>query len=435
MFTFSYYSKFRFEYLTSNNYNPQLYNSVFDDPMYNNNIITTTVTLVTNNLIAVNLQYSAYDFYKNNGLLIDMYNMYKNLSYNDNSYLVYNSLEVGSLPEVYHYHIQKAKLMRPHFQRINSNIKGFYKVSGNTYANMYCIKINEFGLENLFNLFPKFAYECREVSQYGNIYKYSMQIFFYCIDLIDCMFFSFKKTNVINIYIQEDGILPQQYWDDIYGTLYQRENIIYLPVGIVIFEGTELNLTNSLVTEMKSLYHEHPNINGIMTNILSSNLGKVKAITKNIRLNPLRACMNIEKQFENAIFNKKNINIICKRLPYLYKLNENDGLIYVNGNKYFITTVNETDIMRENNYENYIYPLYYGKITHNNKIFEIYQEITTYFDTYIDFEEHNLRSDNNIINAFVVCVFHNLIYLKKNIMLYIIFKIYLTCMYAPSFVI
>lgn len=418
MMTFEYYNSFNFQYLESYNYNPNLYYSKFDN---NNNILTPTITPYTKNIVSINLDYSAYDFFNNSELLTNMYNTYKDLSY-DNTFLVYNSLEGGSLPEVYHYHIQKVKLFDINLS--HEVTEGLIEINplNSSFAPMYAIKITDDNISHILNNFPKFAYKCREVKIGDDIYKYIIQIFFYTFKGNKYLLFSFRRTNTKNIKVNKGRII-QEYWDDIYGKAYDKYGIIYLPVGIIIYgnkENKELILTDDIINEMKRPFITHPNIIKLFNTYMRN-----EPVVHINNYSNLKECTNIPKIISNSIIEGFVENIFCRRLPYLYTFKEqyygketNCGLLDIGGNKFFSMQVNEAlekniiynDVFKNTNY---IFPLYYASFTHNSSKYMIFQELLTNLHAYIDFDNKNLEINNNIINSFMLVVLHNLIKLNK----------------------
>lgn len=405
MFSPFYYNTFKFEYFDSINYNPQLYNFEY----HNNNIIIPTITPVTNNLICVNLNYNTYDFFSNKGLLIDMYNTYKNLAHYDKTFLVYNSLELGSLPEIYHYHIQKAIIQKPTFVKI---LDGLYEAHASTFANVYCIKISEIELENFYDNFGAFIYNCRKVLFKGMYYKYSAQIYFYNFDDEDYLLFSFRKTSVKNIVVKNNK-LSQAYWDDIYGSSFEKYGIIYLPIGIVICNNSLSDITENMIKDMKKPFVPHP--------LIKKKYEKYMFKKTEIKYyQNIVACSNIGRDIDNAIKNDTIANIKCNMLPYLYK-DGDTGLLHIGGNKFYVTKFSELANKYINFETKYIYPIIYAQFIYKNEKYMLFQEIMSNLKVYINFENNNLINDNNIINLFMLSVLNSLLVLKKkhNIVYYI----------------
>ena len=429
--TYPYYKKFNFETFVSYQYNPSLFSSenINNNIFFESYILTPTVTPYTKNIVVIKYDQTAYDFYFDDRLFIDMYVIHNNLG---EKYLVFNSLELGSLPEVYHYHIQKVNLIKPSMKKLYD---GLYEINGgryivenrqminNPYAKMYCINISEIGFEILKKIFGIFLWNCRFVVIDGIKYKFSAQIFFYKFDGDSYLMFGFRKNRVSDIVITPDGYLSDAYYDQIYGDAFAKYGIIYLPVGIIHTNNYKI-LSDDLVVEIKNPFHYHPNISKIFKNILKS---KNNTISKNLlKLGYLSNCLSLNKFFNNK---NKIFCVACNNLPILYKYSDTYiesvtecGLMDIGNNMMYYIKIN--NLSMEQHIENeiasnmeYVYPKYYGTMISNER-YMLFEQINTNLDIFIEYEWQNLYFNDNVINAFLVQFYYCIKKLSDNNLLW-----------------
>jgi hypothetical protein len=422
MLTYDYYTKFNFDTFVSYKYNPTLYNSekINKQNIIESYILTPTITPHLGNIVVIRLDKNAYDFYFENRLFADMWQTY--ISLPDN-YLVYNSIELGSLPEIYHYHIQKVKLTKPRMIKLT---EGFYKIDGNIslidngdqyynpYANMYCIGVDEIGIDNLLENLGVFLWKCRYVVIDDIAYKFSSQIFLYNFGDQDYLMFSFKKNKISNIRLVNES-LSKEYYDDIYGDSYQKYGLIYLPLGIIICneKSNPRFLDNDIIKSIKLPYVYHPTIEKIYADVFGSNKTNNKISTGTY----LSECLKINNIF-NTVDVHSDTKINCNRLPILYTytdkyfdLQTECGLINIDNNLlHYIKNLNVPTsiikLMSTNNNIGNVFVKYYGMFNNKSDTYMLFEHTYTNLDLFIDFEKDKLANNSNILNAFLLNIYY-----------------------------
>jgi len=104
-----YYNYFLYDNIKTNNYNTTIYNSIYCNKL----VLSPTVSPFSYDHIVFlsydinkNIsEYKAIDIYYNKDLILEMFNIYKNIIKLNKTYVLINNIETGSLPEVYHFHI------------------------------------------------------------------------------------------------------------------------------------------------------------------------------------------------------------------------------------------------------------------------------------------------------------------------------------------
>ncbi|ARF10129.1 hypothetical protein Hokovirus_1_8 [Hokovirus HKV1] len=424
MLTYNYYKKFNFGYIHTYNFNPTLFASKYLNNY--NLIITPTITPYTSNLVALIPSNTAYDFFIDSKKLLDsMYELYIDLN-KDQKYLIYNSLETGSLPELYHFHIQKIELTKPKLEQIS---KGLYKViNDNIWGNMYCFAIQEMSWDKLCLILPLLLFKCRSYVKEDDKYKYSAQIYLYPFDNVDYLYFSFKKNNVKNIKLNPDKYLINEYWQELYGNSYVKYNMRYLPVGIIMYNNDTnkpLIINDEVIKEIHSAYHYHPNIKNVYKKVLITLTGKTRDHSI-IPYDYINSCISLTARFAFTLYgNKKIINGSCKNLPFLYKDTEqffgsevNTGVLYINGNKFYVINVDNNSDKQEESIHKivkyncpFIFPYYYNSFVNDKKKYMCFQSIQTNVLKYLNFNKHDLKHD--FIHLCILVVAYNLLYLYQ----------------------
>ena len=137
---FSYYDNFMYNDIQTYKFNPTIYQSI----LCGNYILTPTISPYTNDHIVVisfdinkkKSNNNAISFYYNNNLILDMFEIFKNIINYDKTFTVVNNIETGSLPEVYHFHIftNKFNLKLNDFDEFyikklyNDDVSNFYEI-------------------------------------------------------------------------------------------------------------------------------------------------------------------------------------------------------------------------------------------------------------------------------------------------------------------
>lgn len=414
MFKPSYYKSFSYLHYDAMNYNPTLFNS----SQCNEYIITPTVSPYTNNIVMLGYvmgsDYSktAYDFFFDPKLIYDMYKIWKDLG---DDYLIYNSLEVGSLPEIYHFHVQKAKLYEPIFNLVTT-IDGIelYLVEDSPQTNLYAIKI----IPDILYKIPYLLWQCREYNDGNNIYKYCAQIYFYKFASTDYVLFSFRKVNVNNIRISGDGTsMVSAYYSELFGNALNDYSIIYLPVGIISYTNKHnkpFKINKNIIESMKRPYVQNPLIVDKFMKYMSE---KYKVTYDNAQSDDHYQYFDIDVQIKSTMLNpdEKNriINIKYYVLPKLYSINQKKifrhdvttSRIQLTGNDYYaIECNNDTlhhDIIKCYKIED-VFPKYYCTINNVNNYVSLFSPVKTTLDKFIQIDMNILRHNSELINAFII---------------------------------
>lgn len=436
-----YYQTFEIDSYNAKNFNPTLYSS----EICGRYIITPTIHPDSENavIIAYNMKTgsynTAYDFYKDPTFIFEMYKIFCNLNSDQNqSYLVYNSLEVGSLPEVYHFHIMRCNLKMPKNMKLISD--DFYKVDGSTgpHANMYAVKLPRHG--NHFDDVKKVLYRIpellNELRYYHDTsteekYRFSSQIWFAFIENQEFLFISFRRINIKNIKVV-NGNMVQGYFDDAFGRTLNDYNIIYGPVGLISYRdkhNKDFVLTPKIIKDMKAPFVYHPEFEMKIKEVFNTGY-KFNYVTMTIPENTNPLCTNIDVDIEKSIYMPilgRTAYIECDSFPSLYVIgdlylnNNNKKLIHgrtnLSGDHYYYIKTNANDIGTTNDllliaqkYDNTpYYPKYYTRVTTSDLTREryfLFAPVKTNLNDFLELDQANLKHDSSIINAFIVIMVH-----------------------------
>lgn len=432
-----YYNKFYYDNIITYKYNPTLNTSY----IYNKYVITPTIMPVTeDHLVFIiynkdkNIKISAYDFYDdtNKFLIYEMYEIYSSLSKNNNKYILINSLEAGSLPEIYHFHIQKNTF---NLSFIDTNNKYYIDINNYIKHNDYLYEINEhkqFSNIYLINLsikkeilylIPELIFKLR---LYNNE-QYMAQLFFLTIDKQIYLCISFKKVKIQLKQIDKmTGNYIQEYYDELFGDLYNKYKIIYYPFGLIIYQDEDnIQITNEIENKMKSKYHKHNNFINIFNNIIlkekNYNYNNNNNIGNSIYFKDILK-KTINKNFDKYV----DIIDINRKLSIIYNLENieilnniyTNGRVDFNGDEYYYLSGNNIDIKYYNNllnsndyYDIFLY--YYCLLKYQNINYYIFEPIKTTLDKFLEYDINNLFNDPNLINYFIFKVYYIIYTLSK----------------------
>ena len=279
-----YYEYFCFGNKLVSNYNPNKYYHT----RAGDYLITPTVTPRSSDVIITTVDNKkTAQFYYDYTLLQDMYMIWIKLNLNNTpskQFMIYNSLETGSIPDYYHYHVQdisnpsnaKADLIS------ETLIGNLYQIrQGAGYANMYALDISllekpaaEYASESkknkwdtqMFSKIIKFFKKCRHAYNGKISCVYVPQIFFLKtkignnLDQKNYLFFSFRRAETRNIKVDDKGNMCQTYFDQLYGNSYENYGLIYLPIGIIMHQNsisdTAFHENQYLPQELKTVYQQ-----------------------------------------------------------------------------------------------------------------------------------------------------------------------------------
>ena len=174
-----------------------------------------------------------------------MYEIFCNLTKKDEKYFLVNSLEVGSLPDTYHFHILKQKEINnisnlktfSDEEYIINNIKIYIINDKYIYKSLYIIYDINIGIIN------KIPLLLEKLRSYDNKH-YMAQIFFIKIEdnkkYIDCLVITFKRVIITKKILNESNKFNQDYYDELFGNKNDKyEKLIYYPIGIIFYKNKD----------------------------------------------------------------------------------------------------------------------------------------------------------------------------------------------------
>jgi hypothetical protein len=350
-----------------------------------------------------------------------MYNIFKILKDINETYVLINNIEAGSLPEVYHFHIFTNNFLL-NFNDIEKEFidkdKDFYEIKAHKiYANMYIIiNIDEDKINFIFKLINNIR------NSLIDNYLYIPQLYFLLINdngkKYDSLIISFKKINYNNIEIKNDN-LKKEYYNELF--LDKEHSIYYYPYGIIhLAKNIEsFILDDDLINKIKSYYILIPNIiNYLNIDINNNNIIIKNNIGFSYYLNQLLLqTLDIKfNKFNNTIETDNRTYI----LPILYKIHDikineyiyENGIIDFSQSLYYYIKVESINYIHFNNfiYELYkkfnninnILPYYYCNIKINNNYYYIFENIKTTLDIFLELDIKNLKNDNNLVDYFML---------------------------------
>ncbi|ARF10241.1 hypothetical protein Hokovirus_1_120 [Hokovirus HKV1] len=331
MFDNDYYSTINVKNITCYNYNPVLRVKYISD--YNPNIyyyITLTNDPVHKDhfvIINQNKELRAHHFYypkKNYDILRDMINI--NLKTGN---YVYNSIELGSIPEVIHFHTSSEKppldtitnmVNIRHIIYANDGIT-FYKVINKKFicSKFYYITANYDKIDLLTQILPNSLL----LSRYDDNFKYASQLFI-CPDNGNYLriVITFRKVNS-SYYRLENGRFPQIYFDSLFTVTQIKYNILgYESINIDETQINDKNYIASIIENKKNNMKYYCD-NTFVYNVLFENIliSQLTSKTNETNIKPILTSAplpnNIMQLFHNMlkiIYKTNNKNIINKKI-------------------------------------------------------------------------------------------------------------------------
>lgn len=388
-------------------------------------IILPTVVPYFDNILFILQNNTSYDFYYDPKFIMDMYNIFENISKHNKTTILVNSLEIGSLPDVYHFHIIDSYFDIDVPEHITKN-NVFYELDNiNEFAKCYVMKNPT--PQSLIKI-PYFLYSLRYYQQN----KYSGQLFFFKNNKNNYILISFRKAAVKNITLNKINgkyYMNDNYYTENYGKFYDNTGIIYYPCGLISVNTSKdyVDILNKIVSnhiptinKMKNVFHWHPTFTSAWDQLKYFN----SDVYVNINIpNVNDICFNIGKELE-PIINKqitdRNITIKCNDLPVLYEITGDSGSINIPGNIFFYKIIDADKhvhyINKISKFDNSIFvPKFICSINKalKNKIYLLFSEIKTTLDIFIDYENYFLKENSSIINYIILDFFHNLIKLYE----------------------
>jgi hypothetical protein len=407
---FDYYKSFVYDEIVINGQNILKYNPSIYDSIYGYNyVITKTIMPIFNNhlaLFGINIfeekyYYTSLDFYFNEKLINDMYELFIHLQTINKNYCLINSLEVGSLPEVYHFHISynvMSDINPDKIEKINTmekikNKNIYVKIiedDSHPYCNSYMINIDILGSHNL-RFIPKLLYDLRYCHDNDKIYY--PQIYFCNYHNKNYLMISFRSVDRENLKMgNKDGFI--QYIDKYYSDIFNDvdPNTVYFPLGIFtykLYDTRDINVKEQIkqflstpinIKKLKDQFKFHPNFDEKIKNILDSCMnidtcissmytdknnintcleGK-QCLNLDIGVNKLEECTNDLCVTSNVCLNLtkytldvEQVDILkCNKLPIIYtlpdiKIGDNkyeNGRMSIDGADYYYIKINIDDI-------------------------------------------------------------------------------------------
>ena len=450
LFDNDYYKEIKFNNIALNDSNLQNFNPhVFDSFHYNDYIVSSTVSpLFPKDLImfAINYKsrkyYTCMDFYFDPTFIIDMYIISVYLNLEGPKYVVFNSMETGSLFETYHFHILQSEVpdFGIEFKKSTESFKKddvYKKIDlkpDSPFAVGYLINLSNLRSYNILYNLPSLLYELR----LENKDKYFGQVFFFKQNNIDLLFINFRKVPLEYLTLDENKVLPPQYWTSLYESVNKLYNIVYLPIGLVNYKSKDMSTAEQsidellkkpeVIAEMKKPYYHHPKFESklmeyirkpsstIMNSKVPSSFGK-----------SLEYCINLK----NDLINNGSNNLDCYKLPILYNLvkrtilENNDtesGLMLIDGAYFYFIITNptlETKLLNSQELSDKhdlkeIILTNYTSIKNLTATYYLYNPVRTYLLDYItSVAKDNLKLNPSIINSFIVMIVYKLMQLQK----------------------
>jgi hypothetical protein len=448
LFENNYYEDIRFNDIVINDENIKKYNPhLYDSFHYNDYIVSSTIVpKFPRDLIIFGINYetrrhyTSMDFYFDPTFLIDMFIISFYLNSFNGKYIIFNSLESGSLFENYHFHIFESEIseMQVKFRndidpdeefKMEDVCQKVYGKIDNAFGDGYVINLSHPKFYDILYNLPELLYDLRLSDD--KQYKYASQVFIFEQDDKQYLFLTFRKVP-INVIKLVNGKIIQDYWDALYGTLAKKKNVVYLPIGIINYNSKnkvnpDVDLINllqdeDLLRDMKSAYHHHPDLEKKLLLAISKKSSNVKnSIVNKPFETPLDVCINLKN---DLIKNKVN-NYSCSKLPILYNFGERNilgqnvenGLMLIDGAYFYYIKTNSIlenelvnkQILNEEKDLKEIILTNYTAIKNVAGNYFLYNPVRTYLIDYIGF----LKRDSNLINSFIVMIVYKFIQLHK----------------------
>lgn len=447
MFSNNYYKRFNVNYFESTQLNPTLWYS----KKCSSYILTPTISPLTNDDIVViaytsDRYYTSIDFYFNPDLIIDMYNSFCGLVNANSLFILINSLEAGSNPEMFHYHIIKAKMVNIFQFSLILDIK----IEGN---NIYVIDkkymndwscpygpgyfiVLENNIETTLKYITSLLWECRSIKENTIHYKYYSQIFLFKIDDKKILFISFRRIDINDIRLTVNNRMIQSFYDKLFGETRKKYGLSYLPIGIVYYynyNGTVPVMNNDILNKMKSSHYYLKQFEQNIHKIMNINFKHPYEIAHEyLKKNFISSCLNMNYKLGNLLekypYTLKYAN--CDKFPIIYTLAETtqiydsetyeQGRCDISGMSYYYIKLDHSNHDKHdsivdayiNNYQIHSEYLpniikYYGSLmTLSYDIFLIFSKINTTLETFILIDAQNLRYNSLLIEDLTIqCIY------------------------------
>jgi len=453
LFDTDYYKQIKFNNIVLNNENIKKFNPhVFDSFHYNDYIVSSTVSpLFPKDLIMFGINfktkkyYTCIDFYFDPTFLIDMFTISHFLNLENPNYVVFNSMETGSLFETYHFHILESKV--PDFDvyfsdriskdqpmRADDVFKKIEPSDGSPFAVGYLINLSHPKFYDILYNLPAFLYELRV----ENPDKYFAQVFFFKQNEKDLLFINFRKVPLEHIRLEENKALPPQFWTSLYESVTAKYNVVYLPIGLVNYKSKDMSKAESdvdtllknpeAIANIKKPYYLHPKFE---TKIMEY-INKPSSTLRNSKIpksfgTGLDYCINLK----NDIINRGTNDMDCYKLPILYNLgkrnilgndNTENGLMLIDGTYFHFIVTNPTletklDQVQQINEDKDLKDVIltnYTSIKNLTAKYYLYNPVRTYLLDFIRYlAKDKLIKNPSIINSFIVMIVYKLIQLQK----------------------
>jgi len=373
-------------------------------------------------------------------------------------YYIYNSIELGSIPEVVHFHTSNESPPLDNITNINksnlsiysTNFIKLYKVNFNCYNSYYIELSNDF-IGEFIKVFPKILYE----SRYIDDDKYMAQIFicpykynFYRVVI------TFRKVKKY-LTIPNNGYYSEEYYNQLFGKKYElcfgksigytdtlRFNILgYEPIIInyepyeknfndikAAVESNDYSIVNSCLNKTSEFLKDYCQkifvYNQVFEETFKKEFNKISFNTQE----PLYDSFKLNR----IIFNIDDINKNKDKYDYLFmnyddielnlSINKSSLIKYVSHNNKLYQSI------QFDNDDSFINHIITNKILYNmsklfsTKIYDIgknkvyYKYIKTDLNTFLDEEEIRYGFDNkkNYSNVFFLMLLYQIYVLYKN---------------------
>jgi hypothetical protein len=360
---------------------------------------------------------------------------------------IYNSIELGSIPEIVHFHTSNEIPPLDNITEINKLNKPIYtteyikiyKINFNCYDSYYFEISNDF-IDIFINILPQVLYD----SRYVNEYKYMSQVFicpfkynFYRIVI------TFRRVNK-SLTIPIDGKYSEEYYSQLFGPKYDlcygkyigykdtlRFNVLgYEPI-IINYEPYEKSINDIIVENDKNKYDIINSCFESTSNYLKEHCKKIYTFNESFEKNIIEKINKINVDFKT----KEYIidNYICERVIYNtdfdFKLIDyNDKYIkspeenlVVHNNKHYqvIKFNNNTEMLNHIKISTTLYKL--SKLF-STKIYDIgknkvyYKHIVSNLNTFLEEKKskYGEESKNNFMNVFFMILLYNIYVTYKN---------------------
>ena len=411
------------------NYNPNLFDSYY---FYDYLISSTMFPSCPQHLVVYGINkklekhFSALDFYFDPTFLFDMYYIFNYLIKIDSEYIVFNSIELGSLYETYHFHIIKSKIPNDISSTISeSNVYENKNSDDDCFTNSYFIKLseNEEYNKKIIYLLPYILYQMR----YYEKYKYFCSIHLFNKDNNNYILISFRRVGIELFKLNEHKKFNQSYWDSLFSL---NKDVIYFPFGVVSYNS--VNGNNNISSEIKeeiekkkTYFHLHPLFMKTFKEIISMDKNNIKYETFEINLLNEKfvkeydsidsdECINLD------IFdNKKELK--CSKMPILYNLRKciigddyyDNGNVLINGTYFYFIKCERSENLKLEDIKEDIHLKLYKTIETKEFKFYLFSFVKTYLTDYIDLEKKNLTKDPSLIHTFLIMIIYKMMNLYK----------------------